>query len=273
MQPRHEPRAGEGSPSERLMWIDDDRVFYAGLLGVPSVRAFGALCIYVSLRGDVRVSLQDAAWQTCRMAVVPPYLPHRVECSERLIGVLYVEPESVDAERLPDALRRGLGAVDEPALVERIRGVYRGLRDGAPGAELTSATFDLRMWGTELPGRVLEPRVRQVVDAIRRDPRGRFPAVECAASVDLSSWRFLHLFKAEMGVPFRTFRSWKRARCLLHYVTRDASMVEVALEVGYPDASHFSRSIRQFYGLSPKDIFAGSRKLRLHGRMPGGESG
>jgi len=258
--------------SERLLWIDADRIFYAGLLGVPSSRVFGAYTVYASLHGQIRICLQGDDWQCCEVAVVPPYLPHRVECDERLIAALHVEPESVDLGQLPDFLRCGRGAVDEPTRVARIRDTYRRMRDSGGSADLSSANFDLRLWGCSLPGRVLEPRVHYVVDAIKSDPRGRFSADDCAASVGLSSWRFLHLFKTEMGVPFRNFRSWKRARSLLHYVTGDASMVEVALEVGYPDASHFSHSIRQVYGLTPKDIFAGSRRLRLHGRAPGGRS-
>ena len=39
----------------------------------------------------------------------------------------------------------------------------------------------------------------------------------------------------------------------------------VALDVGYPDSTHFSHSIRQVYGLTPKSIFAGCRKLALYG--------
>jgi hypothetical protein len=76
-----------------------------------------------------------------------------------------------------------------------------------------------------------------------------------------ASW---NLFKQEVGAPFRSFRTWKRARSLLHYVNRDANLAHVALDTGYPDSTHFSHSIRQVYGLKPKDIFAGSRRLAIY---------
>ena len=91
-------------------------------------------------------------------------------------------------------------------------------------------------------------------------------AGDCAASVRLSFSRFLHLFKEQTGAPFRSMRTWKRARSLLHYVNRPSNLTAVALETGYPDATHFSHSIRQVYGLKPKDIFAGSRRLVLLGK-------
>jgi AraC-like DNA-binding protein len=41
------------------------------------------------------------------------------------------------------------------------------------------------------------------------------------------------------------------------------TLTDVALDAGYPDATHFSHSIRQVYGLTPRSIFAGSRKLAV----------
>jgi len=84
----------------------------------------------------------------------------------------------------------------------------------------------------------------------------------------LSFSRFLHLFKQEVGAPFRSFRTWKRARSLLHYVNRESNLAHVALDAGYPDSTHFSHSIRQVYGLKPKDIFAGSRRLAVYDHAP-----
>ncbi len=77
--------------------------------------------------------------------------------------------------------------------------------------------------------------------------------------------RTLHLFKAEVGMPLRRFRSWRRAHQLLHHATSDASLLETALDTGYPDSTHVSHSIRQAFGLTPRDILAGSRKLAVHG--------
>ena len=47
-------------------------------------------------------------------------------------------------------------------------------------------------------------------------------------------------------------------------VPADASLTDIALTAGYPDSTHFSHSIRQFYGLKPSDILAGSRRIALH---------
>jgi AraC-like DNA-binding protein len=100
-------------------------------------------------------------------------------------------------------------------------------------------------------------------------------AASCAAEVGLSPSRFLHLFKEETGISFRSFRAWKRARHLLHFANQDINLAHLAQDIGYPDSTHFSHSIRRFYGLKPRAIFSGSRDLAIysHGRASADNSG
>jgi methylphosphotriester-DNA--protein-cysteine methyltransferase len=124
--------------------------------------------------------------------------------------------------------------------------------------------FDCLFFGRALAPRPLDARIRRVIERIVSDPSASFSAEQCAAEVQLSFSRFLHLFKQETGVTFRAFRAWKRARSLLRHVRQAASLTDIALDAGYPDSAHFSHSIRQVYGLTPSDIVAGSRRLALH---------
>ena len=45
----------------RVMWLNNDRVFYAGLLGPVSVRTMGGWLVYASLGAPLRIALGDAA--------------------------------------------------------------------------------------------------------------------------------------------------------------------------------------------------------------------
>ena len=89
-------------------------------------------------------------------------------------------------------------------------------------------------------------------------------AASCAAQAGLSASRFLHLFKEQTGISFRSFRAWKRARHLLHFANQDLNLAHLAQDIGYPDSTHFSHSIRRFYGLKPRAIFSGSRDLAIY---------
>ena len=253
------------SSADRMMWITPDRVFYAGLLGNPSEHVCGAIVIYIALEDMIHISVAGGGWRTTQLAVIQPYVPHKVACDARHIAVLYIEPESVDMARLPAMFAGANGAIDARGFAAHVRGCHARMIGMGRHFDLQPTDFDPMFFGQELMRPTLDKRIAQVLERIKKDPSAPASAEECAGLVGLSFSRFLHLFKAEVGVPFRSFRTWRRARSLLHYVNQTRNLAEVALEIGYPDSTHFSHSIRQTYGLKPSDIFAGSRKLRLIG--------
>src|SRR5690606_32041925 len=156
--------------------------------------------------------------------------------------------------------------VEESDFLMNMKRQHAWLRDSAGSVDMSAFDYDEVFFGRTFAPRRLDPRIAAVIAQISEDPSVPAMAGDCAASVNLSFSRFLHLFKEQTGAPFRSMRTWKRARSLLHYVNRPSNLTAVALETGYPDATHFSHSIRQVYGLKPKDIFAGSRRLVLLGK-------
>lgn len=253
------------SSADRMMWITPDRLLYAGLLGNPSEHVRGAMVVYVALESMIHVNVMGHGWRTTETAVIQPYVPHQVACDARHIAALYIEPETVDMARLPALFATANGAVDAQGFAAHVRGCHAQIVRTGRDFDLQPEDFDPMFFGHKLIPRTLDKRIAHVLERIKQNPSAPASAEECAGLVNLSFSRFLHLFKAEVGVPFRSFRTWRRARSLLHYVNQSRNLAQVALEIGYPDSTHFSHSIRQSYGLKPRDIFAGSRKLRLIG--------
>lgn len=246
------------------MWITPDRVFYVGLLGLPSVRTMGAVIAYVAASGTIDIRIDKGEWTTTEMGVVAPYVPHEVRSQSRLIHVLMLEAETVDLAALPPQLH-GSGAVDAPEFVRLVRQCGLEVSRHGRALDLDPLDFDRLFFGAPLAPRKLDHRISSVIERIKSNPSDAAFAEDCAEMAHLSFSRFLHLFRQEVAAPFRSFRTWKRARSLLHYVHRSANLSHVALDAGYPDSSHFSHSIRQVYGLKPSDIFAGSRRLAVYG--------
>ena len=260
------PRADEPSNgcSGRLMLIGLDRVHYAGLLGAPAVRTLGALAVYASVHAPFRIIINGGVWRTARVAVVPPYAPHRIAGHDRSIYCSLIEPESVDVAYLQGFLRTANAPARLAELAWRIPLAYTRLQVEHRVSTYLTTDLDELFFGVRLTARHLDTRIAGVVAAIKRNPCDRFTAEDAAAAARFSFSRFLHLFRAEVGTTFRAFRAWKRARNLLHYVTQTSTLTRIALEAGYPDATHFSHEVRRVYGLTPRDIFAGSRRLSVY---------
>ena len=253
-----------GHESGHLMLITPERVFYAGLLGRPRERCSGAFHVYVAIEGGLRLAADGRNESYSELAVVPPYQQHTISSDHRSVICVTVEPESVGAGAL-DELAQRLTGPGRDRLAARIRAAYDDLRRQRGRDTVGSAELDRLCFSEALPRRALDPRVVKAIAQIGRFSGEPVTAESCAVEVALSPSRFLHLFKEETGISFRSFRAWKRARHLLHFANQDLNLAHLAQDIGYPDSTHFSHSIRRFYGLKPRAIFSGSRDLAIYG--------
>jgi AraC-like DNA-binding protein len=253
--------------SGRLMLISPERVFYAGLLGRPRKRTSGGYNIYAAMRGHLKIT-EGKSEVAGEVAVVSPYVPHSLESDWPSIICLVIEPETVEPSAMDELSARicGPGA---PEIAQQIRTAYEGLRQRERRGGFTTHEFDRLFFGEALPDRDIDARIRRSAAQLNDFSGSKMTAADCAASAGLSPSRFLHLFKEQTGVSFRAFRAWKRARHLLHFVNEDINLAHLAQDIGYPDSTHFSHSIRRFYGLQPRAIFLGSRDLAIYRSDPG----
>jgi len=248
--------------SGHLMLITPERVFYAGLLGRPRERCPGALHVYVSIEGGLRLTTGDGSEACGELFAVRPNVRHTIASDFRSAICVVIEPESVAGGTF-DALVGLLSGPEAPRVACRIRAAYDRLRrDHRDG--ISSAELDRMCFGEALPPRALDPRVARSIAQIDCFSGEPVTAASCALAAGLSCSRFLHLFKQETGISFRAFRAWKRARHLLHFANQNINLAHLAQDIGYPDSTHFSHSIRRFYGLKPRAIFSGSRDLAIY---------
>ena len=256
----------------RVMGLNNEQMFYAGLLDQVSLRAMGAWLIYASLGEPIRVQLGDGEWQSTDLAVVPPYAPHRVACDQRLIACLTIEPETVDPAGLPALLRERQGVLpldpQAAALLARVRQGHAWLRGDGSGAVLQTADFDTLFFG--------QPFARASAGCPRRAGAGghaqrALGGGHGAAVRSAGGAVVLALFACVQGRGGHAVSPpahlEARAQPVASRHPRRASGACGARH-RLPRFTHFSHSIRQVYGLKPRDLFAGSRQLRAWGDSP-----
>jgi AraC family transcriptional regulator len=97
-------------------------------------------------------------------------------------------------------------------------------------------------------------KLRQITDWIAEHLTEEFSLDRLAAQAGLSRFHFQRLFKAAMGVAPSRYHinlRMEEARRLLRETRM--GVVDVALEVGYSNPSHFAQLFRRETGLSPSD--------------------
>ena len=110
----------------------------------------------------------------------------------------------------------------------------------------------------------IDPRILRVVELIKRDVSNNLSARYLAAQVDLSEPRLSQLFKDTLGVPIRRYRQWHRLFVTAVGVTRGLSLTTAALEAGFTDSAHFSRTFRSILGMTPSAMLSPRGKIRMY---------
>ena len=101
----------------------------------------------------------------------------------------------------------------------------------------------------------LDARVKKVINILAKEPEENFSQEYLATQVNLSPSRLLHLFKEQTGVPYRSYRTWKRLQHTMRNLYVTDNMTQSAISAGFSDAAHFSRRFRGAYGVSPSMVF------------------
>lgn len=104
----------------------------------------------------------------------------------------------------------------------------------------------------------LDKRIMRAVERMEADLAASHKVEDLAATACLSVSQFKSLFRKTLGLSctaFLTARRMDRARSLL--MNTDYPVHLVAIEVGYEDASAFSRRFRAHFGQSPRELARG----------------
>ena len=100
-----------------------------------------------------------------------------------------------------------------------------------------------------------DARISAVLDWLDvLEQRGDWGAVSlegALALAHLSRSRFLHLFSAEVGSPWRTYLVWRRALVAMTLALGGASLTKAAHAAGYADSAHLSRQFVALFGIAP----------------------
>lgn len=256
--------------NEKVLYFGRSRVFYHGLIGrVGRERLNGSLTIYAAQNEELSFSIAGGRSRWTRIAAVPPQTPHRVQCPDDRVTVILIESETVDPVDLAALMASIVDGAGAEALWRQIALARRILQTEGFPADMAPGAFDAVVVGRNLARRDLDPRIARALDLFETCDLAECPTAEdLARAVRISVSRFLRLFKEETGLRFRSFRMWRRARAFLPHAANTENLAHLALELGYPDSTHFSHSIRRIFGLKPRSILEGSRQMRVFTTVP-----
>ena len=103
----------------------------------------------------------------------------------------------------------------------------------------------------------MDPRVSTVLRQIRGADELRISLETAAAMAFLSPSRFAHLFKQQMGLPFRKYVLWRKLTRAMVAIGGSRTIADVAHGADFADAAHLTRTFYQMVGMAPSALMRG----------------
>jgi AraC-like DNA-binding protein len=107
-----------------------------------------------------------------------------------------------------------------------------------------------------------DSRIQNVLDMIHEHPSRKFSAGEIAEEIHLSKSRMIHLFKEQVGVPFRRYLLWHRLLAAINSLSTTEDLTSAAHDAGFADSAHLSRTFKDMFGVPPSEIFKDSQFIQ-----------
>jgi AraC-like DNA-binding protein len=198
-----------------------------------------ALAVLVGRTGPVTVE-DEGGRVTGDALIVRPGITHHVSFAARGADVIY------------------LNGVDFPfnaPLAVAASGVLAQLAERAIDRE-ADATAELRA-RLSFATAPLPANLAAIVRAIEAEPMMRMSQAELAQRLRTERTQALRRFKAATGMTFRAFKLWSGLQHAARQLEAGALVRTAAMDAGFADTAHLSRTFRALFGFSPSAAIAG----------------
>jgi AraC family transcriptional regulator len=227
--------------------------------GVVPAHAHHAIQIVIALDGCVAISGSDGEWHEARGIVVRPDAEHSFDCNGAFGVMVFVDPESSEGAWLSMSLGRDITFVADTRLdsiVAELRTFAEQPDEFADIPALIRRSIQGLRPGLA-PARRLDSRVTTVLDAIRASDDLRISLDGAADKACLSSTRFAHLFKDQVGLPFSRYMLWRKLTRAMVAVASEGTIAAAAHAADFADAAHLTRTFYQMVGMAPSVLMRG----------------
>lgn len=221
--------------------------------------AHHAIQIVIALDGCIAIAGSDGEWHESRGIIVRPDAEHSFDCNGALGVMVFVDPESGEGAWLSTSLRQDITVVPDARLdsiVPELR-IFAEQPDQAGDiASLVRRSIHGLRPGLA-PTRRLDSRITTVLDAIRASDDLRMSLDQAADKACLSSTRFAHLFRDQVGLPFSRYMLWRKLTRAMVAVASERTIAAAAHAGDFADAAHLTRTFYQMVGMAPSVLMRG----------------
>jgi AraC family transcriptional regulator len=227
--------------------------------GMVPPHAHHAIQLVVGISGQVGIAEEQGEWRTGRGVIVMPDVVHRYQSNGVVGAMLFIDPESTEGAWLRTTVGRDMVVIPEARVESVARELQRFVDDPLDAMDIGAL---IRHCVTSFcvgapPARQLDERVTRLLKEIRESEDLRISAEDAAGRLHLSPGRFQHLFKQQVGLPFRRYMLWRKLTRAMVSIGRERTLTAAAQASDFADAAHLTRTFYQMFGMPPSVMMRG----------------
>ena len=272
-----------GGPTPLTDWAPIVYFWEGGWIGVGESggevppHAHHAIQISLGLSGPLRLrhaERDDDEWMEVSGGVVMPDAPHAFDGLSSTIAMIFIDPECAEGRWLRESTEGPILSLGRETYADHVPGLiaFRDRRPSAEDAARTITALVRTLCAGPPPLRKVDSRVAQALEKIRQKDVRKMSLEDAAKTVFLSPSRFAHLFKDEVGLPFRRYLLWRKLSRAMEEFGRGASLTSAAHAAGFSDSAHLTHTWRQMFGVSPTAMMGGARFYEIPAPFDLGET-
>ena len=227
--------------------------------GIVPTHEHHAIQINLAVEGRFGIRGRHGDWRMTPGFIVRPDVVHTYNANGAVGALMFIDPESTEGVWLKVSLRDDITSIPDSRLAkcatELRKFIEHPLESLEIGALVRHCVYALCAGAP--PNRRLDERVTKVLAAIRRRDDLRMSIEDAAALAFLSPSRFAHVFKQQVGLPFRRYMLWKKLSRAMLVIGRDETISTAAHEADFADAAHLTRTFYQMFGMPPSALMTG----------------
>ncbi|MBI3199665.1 MAG: helix-turn-helix transcriptional regulator [Rhodospirillales bacterium] len=211
-------------------------------------------CVISGIRGSVSV-IGGGEQVSGDIVLIRPGIEHKVVCTGSGLNAMYL-----------DGLAWPFARTGGAALAQRLSG---GIGDLALDAifQNVEAQDELRR-RLAIDAPPCSPQLATVIEDLASDPMSRMTQFELAERLQMERTGALRLFKAVTGQTFRRFKQWSGLQHAARQVASGELVRTAAMDAGFADTAHLTRTFRRSFGLTPSEAIAGLAKAAPGSPLP-----
>ena len=250
-------------PKQQLYMWSDRFVWGAPEVGDIQSARFTATILASETPYELSLELDNGSLLKGHAFILAPNVSHLIQSDGPFLSINFIPStyEYFQILNLLDGKKTLSIDLEEMELWPRLRELRAGELDCA---EAMKATCELC---TALsPSPVEMPRTDLRVLAVMRRLRLELPYApdvsELAAFVGVSSDWLGHMFTEQVGISMKSYLVWAKMQRAALLLQRGQNLTQIAIDTGFADPAHLTRTFRRFCGVSPSSIT--DRELVTH---------